>query len=99
MNDEFCKVKLLNSEINDSNLHLQTSQSLSCENYTKALKASKQNVYARSCGKPDESYDDVIFDTTIREDSVVTDFGFTCDSHSTTDVGTFWMIYLDIIST
>ena len=82
----------------NSTLHLQTSQSISCKNYIQALNASKENVYARSCGKPDESFDDVIFDTTIREDSVVTDFGFTCDSHSTTDVRTFRMTYSEIIS-
>ena len=86
--------------MNNSTSNLQTLPSQTCKDYTEALKtASKDSVYARSCGKPDESFDDVIFDTTIREDSVVTDFGFTCDSHSTTDVRTFRTTYSEIIST
>ena len=85
--------------MNNSTSNLQTLQSPTCADYTKALKnASKESIYARSCGKPDESFDDVIFDTTIREDSVVTDFGFTCDAHSTTDVRTFRITFSEIIS-
>ena len=52
-----------------------------CSQYTEALSSSKPKV-ARSCAQ----MDDVIFDTTIREDSVVTSYGFTCDSHHTTEV-------------
>ena len=33
-----------------------------------------------------EGPDHVIFDTTIRDDSVVTQYGFTCDAHAITQV-------------
>ena len=33
-----------------------------------------------------EGPDDVIFDTTIRDDSLVTQYGFTCDAHAITQV-------------
>ena len=59
--------------------------STTCSQYTEALSSSKPKV-ARSCAQMDEAYDNVIFDTTIREDSVVTSYGFTCDSHHTTEV-------------
>ena len=64
-------------------LHLQDSST--CSQYTEALSSSKPKV-VRSCARMDEKYDDVIFDTTIRKDSVVTSYGFTCDSHHTTEV-------------
>ena len=60
-------------------------ESSTCSQYTEALASSKEKV-VRSCAKMDEEYDDLIFDTTIRDNSVVTSYGFTCDSHSTTEV-------------
>ena len=68
-----------------SNIIFKLKNSSTCSQYTEALSSSKPKV-ARSCAQMDEAYDNVIFDTTIREDSVVTSFGFTCDSHHTTEV-------------
>ena len=40
----------------------------------------------RSCKNTMDDTDDVIFDTSIRDDSVVTQYGFTCDAHAITQV-------------
>ena len=62
----------------------QVPDSSSCSQYTEAL-SSSSSKYLRSCTKTDGKYD-VIFDTSIRQDSVATSYGFTCESHDTTQV-------------
>ena len=57
----------------------------SCSQYTQGLEGSSPKV-TRSCKNTMEGPDDVIFDTTIRDDSLVTQYGFTCDAHAITQV-------------
>ena len=62
-----------------------TQDSTTCKQYSEALESSR-NITTRSCAKDLPEHDDLIFDTTIRQNSVVTSYGFTCDSQGLTEV-------------